>query len=142
MPAPIAPVIATASGLLVLVRSGLPGRDFVGRGRIDLIAGIDRLVLDRVVDRRRRFERGVLLERRGRRSRRVGEHVLGEVEMRSALDRAFALRTALGIDALEGQRESSPLGVDLEDQHGHGVALRDDFARILDVVLCKRTRRT
>ena len=39
------------------------------------------------------------------------------------------------LDALEREREAAPLGVDLEDQHVDRIALRDDLARVLDVVL-------
>src|SRR4029079_19026880 len=38
-------------------------------------------------------------------------------------------------DTLERERESPALGVDLEDHHVHRVTLRDDFPRMLDMVL-------
>ena len=38
-------------------------------------------------------------------------------------------------DPLQREREAPALGVDLEDQHVDRVALRDDLARVLDVVL-------
>ncbi len=39
------------------------------------------------------------------------------------------------VDALERQREPAAVGVDLDDLHVHRLALRDDLARVLDVVL-------
>ena len=43
----------------------------------------------------------------------------------------------LAVDTLERQREPPPVGVDLDDPHLDLVALRDDLARVLDVVLCE-----
>ena len=53
-------------------------------------------------------------------------HRLGAVRARDGL-------VAL-LDALEREREAPALAVDLEDAHVHRVALRDDLARILDVM--------
>src|ERR671929_103549 len=55
----------------------------------------------------------------------VGEDDLGD---RTPVDLA-------ALDALEREREASPLGVDLDDLRLDEVALRDDLARVLDVVL-------
>ena len=41
------------------------------------------------------------------------------------------------LDALEREREPTALAVDLEDAHVHRITLRDDLARILDVVRCE-----
>src|SRR4029078_9013146 len=41
------------------------------------------------------------------------------------------------LDPLQREREAAPLGVDLEDADVDLVALRDDLARVLDVVLCE-----
>src|SRR2546429_357293 len=41
----------------------------------------------------------------------------------------------LAVRALQREREASPLGVDLDHLHLHRVALRDDLARVLHVVL-------
>ena len=38
------------------------------------------------------------------------------------------------LDALQREGEATALAVDLEDQHVDGIALRDDLARVLDVV--------
>src|SRR5215218_886036 len=46
-------------------------------------------------------------------------------------------RGALALDAFQRQRQPAPLGVDLDDLRLHLVALGDDLARILDVVLCE-----
>ena len=39
------------------------------------------------------------------------------------------------LDALEREREAAAVAVDLDDLHVHRLALRDDLARVLDVVL-------
>src|SRR6185436_12925957 len=39
------------------------------------------------------------------------------------------------LDPLQREREPAAVTVDLEDEHVHRVALRDDLARVLDVVL-------
>ena len=44
------------------------------------------------------------------------------------------LRHRALLDALERERQAPPLGVDLEHAHVHVLALRDDLARVLDVV--------
>ena len=46
-----------------------------------------------------------------------------------------ALRDSAALDALEREREAAPLGVDLDDLRLDEIALRDDLARVLDVVL-------
>ena len=53
-------------------------------------------------------------------------HRLGAVGARDGL-------VAL-LDALQREGEPPALAVDLEDAHVHRVALRDDLARVLDVV--------
>src|SRR5512133_3519937 len=141
LPAPIPPVIATASGrlALVLVGNGLDGsrrlvrgtEGFVGRSRVNLVARGVGLALDGLLrGRRRRIEL-----RRERRRRRVAEDVLRQVEMRCSFDRPLRLFTAIGVDTLERQRQPTALGIDLEDQHRHRVALRHDLPGILDVML-------
>src|SRR5919199_333061 len=118
-PAPIPPVIATAIGLL-------GGRLFVDRG-----LGLG-LGLGFGFGFRGRFFLG---SRRGL----LREDVLREPEVRRGVDRLAAvgarLRHRAVLDALQREREPAPLRVDLEDEDVHGVALRDDLARVLDVVL-------
>src|SRR5919199_2652018 len=118
-PAPIPPVIATAIGLL-------GGRLFVDRG-----LGLG-LGLGLGFGFRGRFFLG---SRRGL----LREDVLREPEVRRGVDRLAAvgarLRHRAVLDALQREREPAPLRVDLEDEDVHGVALRDDLARVLDVVL-------
>ena len=54
------------------------------------------------------------------------------------MHRLGAVRTRDGLvallDALEREREAPAIAVDLEDAHVHRVTLRDDLARILDVM--------
>src|SRR6185503_17304623 len=79
----------------------------------------------------------VALERR-RFGRTLREDLLGEVERRRALHGlgiVRALGDAAALDALEREREAAPLGVDLDDLRLDEVALRNDLARVLDVVL-------
>src|SRR5215210_4143349 len=152
-PAPIPPVIATATGRLKLC--GLVGFFVGGRGfgcgcgfgldhwlglgrrsrlrlglRLDLGNGLDRAHGDRFVEHLnllcgRHFARG-----------RVAEHVLGEIEVRGERCAVGARLDGLALlDALEREREAPPVGVDLDHLHVHDVALGDDLARILDVVL-------
>ena len=45
------------------------------------------------------------------------------------------LNRIVRLDALEGEREPAALAVDLDDLHVDGLALSDDLARVLDVVL-------
>src|SRR2546430_2410661 len=71
----------------------------------------------------------LLLELGGR---RLGEDLLREVELRDALGRRGGLLAVL--DPLQRERKAAPLGVDLDDLHGDDVALRDDLARVLDMV--------
>src|SRR5215208_4110870 len=158
-PAPIPPVIATATGRLKLrglvgffvagrrfgcgfgldhgLGLGLRGRPSLGlRGRLslgfrlDLGNGLDRSLGDRFVEHLdvlcgRHFARG-----------RVAEHVLGEIEVRGERCTVGARLDRLALlDALQREREAPPVGVDLDDLHVHDVALGDDLARILDVVL-------
>jgi hypothetical protein len=62
-PAPMPPVIAIATGRLVLalVASGFGGGDLVVRGRIHLVARAHSLALDGLLGRGGRLERRILL---------------------------------------------------------------------------------
>src|SRR5215212_8487579 len=154
-PAPIPPVIATATGRLKLRGLvgffvagrrfgcglglghglGLSGRLSPGlRGRLSLGLhlgnGLDRALGDRFVEDLDvvcggHFARG-----------RVAEHVLREIEVRGERCAVGARLDRLALlDALQREREAPPVGVDLDHLHVHDVALGDDLARILDVVL-------
>ena len=70
----------------------------------------------------------------------LGEDLVGEVDLRRGrgLERLTVgsrLHVLAVFHALERQRQAAPLGVDLDDLHVHDIALRDDLARVLDVVL-------
>src|SRR5262249_11036105 len=113
LPAPIPPVMAIETGLL-LVCSGLDDSRLVGRirdlgtcGSLRLVRGLGR-------------ELGC--------GRRVREDILGQVKVRRPLERRLVLRSAVGVDTLEREREAAALRVDLEDEHGHGVSLAHDLA--------------
>src|SRR4051794_339139 len=148
------PVMATATGFTRLpgvglgglggrfgLRSGLVGDLGLGDGRLGEIL-VDNFgvafgcVLARLGDNVR-LVAGVNLVVElvelgcGRRSRVVvGElDVAGEVRSLLLRDRATAL------DPLQREREPATLAVDLEDQDLDVVALRDDLARVLDVVV-------
>ena len=54
-----------------------------------------------------------------------------------ARSRAARAATLPALDALEREREAPALGVDLDDLGADEIALRDDLARVLDVVLCE-----
>src|SRR3954451_22331624 len=73
-----------------------------------------------------------------RKRRPVHEDVLGEVDRRR---RGILAGTGLHghplVDALQRKRQAPALRIDLEDAHVHRVALGDDLARVLDVVLCE-----
>src|SRR5436190_445308 len=100
---------------------GLVARDGL-RGRALAATLVEGARLDRVVARERRAL--------------VGEDVLREIDRRRCgLVARLRLHGHPLVDALEREREAAPLGVDLEDPHVHRVALRDDLARVLDVVL-------
>src|SRR6185312_15672654 len=145
-PAPMPPVMATAIGLAKLL--GLVGGSLGlgGRLRRRLLGGRFRRFGDRLV--RRLFRCGLELrlglglcfvERRCLGSRRaLREDLLGEVEVRRAFDHLgvlCALGHAPALDALEREGEAPSLGVHLDDLRLDRVALRDDLARVLDVVL-------
>src|SRR5580765_6680958 len=154
-PAPMPPVMATAIGLAKLL--GLVGGSLGlgGRLRRRLLGGRFRRFGDRLV--RRLFRCGLELRLLGRRlelrlgfglcfverrclgSRRaLREDLLGEVEVRRAFDHLgvlCALGHAPALDALQREGEAPSLGVHLDDLRLDRVALRDDFARVLDVVL-------
>src|SRR6476620_6282605 len=73
-----------------------------------------------------------------KRSLRLGEDLLGEVEVRCSLDRlrvVGARDDSAALDALQREREAASLAVDLDDLGLHLVPLRDDLARVLDVML-------
>src|SRR5215210_3341412 len=84
LPAPMPPVIAMWTGL-VLFRDGRFGRHgLVGRRGVELVADVDGLALDRRLGgfALGRIRGGALLERRRlRRRARVGEDILGQVEV-------------------------------------------------------------
>src|SRR5919201_1871105 len=76
---------------------------------------------------------GAGLLRRG-----LGEDLLGQVEVRRSFDGlgvGAPLLHASALDALEREREPTALAVDLDDLRADEVALRDDLARVFDVVL-------
>src|SRR5215210_297430 len=64
---------------------------------------------------------------------RVGR--VGEDLVRKAEVRRVAVLGRIVVDPLQREREPPALAVHLEDQHLDGVALRNDLARVLDVVL-------
>src|SRR5262245_9674834 len=163
LPAPMPPVIATASGLalalgLLSLFGGVRGVAFriAGPlvGRIGCV-GVDArlgVVLGRCLSGlgRRNVERGLgdglgsLFLGRGLRLRgrdlTLGKHVLGEVDLRRSgrlqrLSICARLHLLALVDPLQRQREPTAIGVDLDDLHVHDVALRHDLARVLDVVL-------
>src|SRR5919197_1562212 len=98
----MAPVIATATGGLVLVGGGLGRRGLIRGGGIDFVPHVHSLALDRLF-------RLLLLAGQRRRRRRVGEDVLRQVEVRRPLDRRLVLRTAFRVDALQRQRQTATL---------------------------------
>src|SRR5215208_3845186 len=116
------PVSPTKGGLLSALVGGFDGR--VGRGGSRRLGGVGRLV-----------------------ARGGGEDVLGQAELGHVVEvdraavggllrrRAVALGQHLALDPLDRERESAPLGVDLEDLDLHVVARLDDLARVLDVLL-------
>ena len=55
--------------------------------------------------------------------------------MRRSLDRTLRLVAPVRVDPLQRERQPAALRVDLENQHRDGVPLRDDLARVLDVML-------
>ena len=118
-----------------LGRSRLVQRDGLGRSlalglRLDLRLGLalDGLDLFRSRNRlRRRLRTGGLAHRALERPL-AREDLVGEAELGRR-------RRALALDALQRQRQAAALGVDLDDLRLHLVALRDDLARVLDVVL-------
>src|SRR3954454_7132489 len=164
LPAPMPPVMATAIGLAKLLglvggslclgrRLRLFGGGLFGRRlfRGGLFGG--RLLGGKLFDGRlfgclgHRLLRHGLEVRLGltlRQRVRLGcrgalrEDLLGEVEVRRALPR-LAVLGAFGhaptLDPLQRERQPAPLGVDLDHLRLDGVALRDDLARVLDVVL-------
>ena len=75
------------------------------------------------------------LERR----RLVGEDVLRQIDRRPGVHRLRSVRARLDgigvLDPLEREREAAALAVDLDDLHVDRLALRDDLARVLDVML-------
>src|SRR5690242_19275929 len=154
LPAPMPPVMATAIGrvkLLGLLGGSLGlggGLGFGGRlgplGRLGLDGGLGlggSVGLDRRLGLGRRLclRLGGRLELgRFRRCRALREDLLGEIEVRRAFDGLGVLGPlghAAALDPLEREREAAPLGVHLDDLGLDRVALRDDLARVLDVVL-------
>src|SRR5215210_6058304 len=160
-PAPTPPVTATASGLRRLFVGR--GRRFAVRIARALLLWCDRVGLDALIDllgsdvrlgrrdvRSRvaaRILRGLHLG-----DRLVGglvatpllrEHLVGEVDLRRGGGRGRLERLPVGarlhlvglLDALEREREAAPVGVDLDDLDVDDIALGDDLARVLDVVL-------
>src|SRR5690349_10909294 len=149
LPAPMPPVMATAIGrvkLLGLLGGSLGldgGLGFGGRLGLDGGLGLGGSVLDRRLGlglgRRLCLRLGGRLELgRFRRCRALREDLLGEIEVRRAFD-GLGVLGPLGhpaaLDPLEREREAAPLGVHLDDLGLDRVALRDDLARVLDVVL-------
>ena len=67
------------------------------------------------------------------------ECVLGQLQVRGQVHRLAAVgareRLRPFLDPLEREREATPVAVDLEDQHVDRIALGDDLARVLDMVL-------
>src|SRR6266511_3814411 len=129
-PAPMPPVIATSSrlrfGLGLSVGDRLRFRDRLG-SRFGLRLRDGLLVRDGGL----RFS-----ERIGGCGRAFGKDFLGEAEVRRQLaSLVCALVVSGAVDALHREREAAALGVHLEDQHLDVLALRDDLARVLDVVL-------
>src|ERR1043166_1523917 len=125
------PVMATASGALLRWCRGLAfrvaGARLLGRSLIGLDAGVGLL-----------GGRLFLGDLGGRRA--LGEDLLGEIQVRRALDRlgvVGALGDPAALDPLQREREPPPLRVDLDDLRLDEIALRDDLARVLDVVLCE-----
>src|SRR3989475_8542077 len=185
LPAPMPPVIATATGrdgdppsgrkrppwrLLLVGFGGSRGRLALGVARARLVRGLG-VCLDALVDellRQIRLGRLRGLSARrfhgfglgfggshrwlslffccyavgcfafAKRSLRLGEDLLGEVEIRCSLDRlriVGARDDSPALDALEREREAASLAVDLDDLGLDLVSLRDDLSRVLDVML-------
>src|SRR5690349_19307859 len=126
LPAPMPPVMATAIGRVKLL--GLVGGS--------LCLGLRRLGC---LDVRQWLRLGGRLELwRFGSGRALREDLLGEIEVRRAFDGLGVLGPlghAAALDPLEREREAAPLGVHLDDLGLDRVALRDDLARVLDVVL-------
>ncbi len=82
------------------------------------------------------FGLGAILDDRSSARR---ERLLGELQIGHRVDRLGAVgarnRHCILLDALQREREASALAVDLEDQDVHRVTLRDDLARVLDMVV-------
>src|SRR5581483_5106558 len=121
-PAPIEPVTATVRGRrtalpLDVVLKGAFGRLGFGLDRLGEAANVGLVLGGGLV----RAERG-----------RLREDLLGEVERGHAL--GPRQRQLAVLDPLQRQGEAAALGVDLDDLHGDDGALRDDLARVLDVV--------
>src|SRR4051794_653042 len=115
-----------SGGLLVgagLFGAALLGAALFGAALLVGAAVVERTGLDCVLARKRRP---------------VHEDVLGEVDRRR---RGILAGTGLNghplVDALQRKRQAPALRIDLEDAHVHRVALGDDLARVLDVVLCE-----
>ena len=109
-------------GLLGQLDRDLLGRDGLG-GQLDRI-GVER-------ERSR--------PRRARRLSDGGERLFREPQVRRQVHglATVGARERLGafLDALERQRQPAAVAVDLEDQDVDRIALRDDLARVLDVML-------
>ena len=101
----------------------------IDRSRVAEVVFADRAKLD-FLERLSRFDRV------DRRRRPLGEDLLGETQVRRQLAALVdAVVAAVTVDALHRQRQPAALCVDLEDQHLDVLTLRDDLARVLDVML-------
>ena len=96
----------------MLVGDGLDGGDLVGSRRIQLVSHADGLALDGVFGSAGHVRRLILEWRSCRGGGRVGEDVLGEIQVRRPFDRRLVLGPAIGVHALQRQRESPALRVD------------------------------
>src|SRR5712691_7107380 len=138
-PAAMPPVSATVTGRCTLLGGNGLVRALDGLGcRLRLAEDVFVRALVRLIELRLFVLFRLVVCRLGSRqlSGVVGEHVFGEIDRRrrSILAGERLHRHAV-VDALERERKTAALGIDLEDAHAHRVALRDDLARVLDVVL-------
>src|SRR5262245_26217810 len=124
-----------------LLGVGLVGRFGVLGFGLDLSLGLELGLRDRLdVGFRDRLEVGfrdlrVVRDLDGRSGR---ERLLGELQVGRRVHGLGPVGTRYGhiplLDALQREGEATALAVDLEDPHVDGVALRDDLARVLDVM--------
>src|SRR6266480_4206965 len=102
--------------------------------------GLGGLAARRLDDlRRNRLRQGLLVDGNGLGdSLRLRKNLFRKVEIRRSLDRLRVVGTrhdTAPLDAFERERQPTALAVDLDDLRLHLVPLRDDLARVLDVVL-------